>query len=131
MVLLECDNAFARFHTGNNMSDELFIYLIVALNVFVQLMLIHSLRFPPGGRKKYYLLAIGIPVAIMLFMRLLIVAGAIHGRVADQSSIEKIVTSVFGVALMAAPWLVTIAAIVERKRRDWIKKLRAESEEPI
>ena len=71
------------------MPDELFIYVVVALNILVQLMLIHSFRFPPGGRRKYYFLAVGIPIAIMLSMRLLIVAGAIQNRVADQSTIEQ------------------------------------------
>ena len=113
------------------MSDELSIYLIVALNVFVQLMLIRSLRFPPGGKRKYYLLAIAIPVAVMLAMRLLIVAGAIHSRVADQSAAERILTSAAGIILMAAPWCVTTFAIVDRKRRAWIKKLREETEEPV
>lgn len=113
------------------MSDELFIYLIVALNIVVQLMLIKSLRFPPGGRKKYYLLAVAIPVATMLSTRLLIAAGLIHGRVAEQSTIEQIFTSAASVILMAAPWFVTLFAIVDRTRRAWIKKLRAESDEPV
>ena len=113
------------------MPDELFIYVVVALNILVQLMLIHSLRFPPGSRRKYYFLAVGIPIAIMLSMRLLIVAGAIQNRVADQSTIEQLVTSAAGVILMAAPWLVTMFAIVDKKRSAWIKKLRAESGEPV
>jgi hypothetical protein len=113
------------------MSDEVFIYLIVALNIFVQLMLINRLRFPPDGRRKYYLLAVAIPVAIMLSMRLLIVAGAIPRRVADQSAIEQFTTNAAGVILMAAPWLVTLFAIVDRKRRAWVKKLRSESDEPL
>lgn len=113
------------------MSDEGFIYLIVVLNILVQLMLIHSLRFPPGGRRKYYLLATVIPVAIMLSMRLLIAAGAINSRVAEQSAVEHFVTSAAGVLLMAAPWLVTLFAIVDKRRRAWVKKLRAESDEPV
>ena len=113
------------------MSDEGFIYLILALNIVVQLMLIRSLRFPPGGRRKYYLLAVAIPLAIMLSMRLFIAAGAIHSRVADQSTVAQLVTSAAGVLLMASPWLVTMFAIVDKKRSAWIKKLRAETEEPI
>jgi hypothetical protein len=113
------------------MSDEVFIYLIVALNILVQLMLIRSLNFPPGERRKYYLLAVAIPVAMMLSMRLLIVAGLIHRRVADQSAIEQFMTNVASAMLMAAPWLVTLFAIVDRKRRAWVKKLRAESDEPL
>ena len=113
------------------MPDGLLVYLIVGLNIVVQLTLIHSLRFPPDGRQKYYLLAVGIPVAIMLTMRLLIFAGAIRSRVADQSTAAQLVTNTAGVLLMASPWLVTMFAIVDKKRSAWIKKLRAETEEPI
>ena len=113
------------------MSDEVFIYLIVALNIFVQLMLIRSLNFQPGARRKYFLLAIAIPVAIMLSMRLLIAAGVIHRRVADQSTFEQFMTSAASVILIAAPWFVTLFAIVDRKRRAWVKKLRAESDKPV
>ena len=113
------------------MSDEGFIYLIVALNILVQLMLIHSLRFPRGGRRNYYLLAIGIPVTIMLSMRLMVATGAMHLRVAEQSAIEHLATSIAGVILMAAPWFVTFFAIVDKKRRVWVNQLRAESEQPV
>lgn len=109
------------------MSDELSIYLIVALNIGVQLMLIRSLRFPPGGKKKYYLFAVGIPVAIMLSMRLLIAAGLIHNRVVDQSTVEHIFTSTAAIVLMASPWFVTLFAVVDPERRAWVKKLREES----
>jgi hypothetical protein len=113
------------------MTDELSIYVIVALNIFVQLMLIHSLRFPPGGRRKYYRLAVAIPVATIVSMRLLILAGLLHARVADQSAIERFVTGAASIILMAAPWVVTALAIVNRERRAWIRKLRAESDEPV
>jgi len=45
--------------------------------------------------------------------------------------IEQLATSLLGVLLMASPWLVTMFAIVDKKRSTWIKKLRAESGEPI
>jgi hypothetical protein len=117
--------------TGIDMSDDLFIYVVVVLNILVQLMLIRSLRFPPGGRRKYYLLAICIPIAIMLSMRILILTGAITARVASQSVIEQLITSAAGVLLMASPWLVTMFAIVDKQRSAWIKKLRTETEEPV
>ena len=113
------------------MSDGLSVYLIVGLNISVQLMLIRSLRFPPGGKRKYYLLALAIPIAIMLAMRLLVASGVMHGRVAEQSLLAQLLTQTAGVVLMASPWLVTAFAIVDRHRREWIKKLRAETDEPV
>ena len=99
------------------MPDELFIYLIVALNALTQILLIRSLRFPAGGKQKYYLCAIAIPVLLMLSMRLLIAGGMIHGRVDDQSSIEKIITTVASILLIGGPWLVTLAAILDKRRQ--------------
>jgi hypothetical protein len=113
------------------MSDEVFIYLIVVLNILVQIMLIHSLRFPPGGRRNYYLCAVAIPVFVMGSTRLLIASGAIHSRVADQSMIEHLFTGAASILLMAGPWFVTLFAILDRRRRAWVKKLRAESDEPV
>jgi hypothetical protein len=109
------------------MSDQVFIYLIVALNTIVQLMLIRSLNFPPGRKRKYYLFAIAIPVLVMLSMRLLIAGGMIHGRVADQSAIEQHITAAASILLMAGPWLVTLAAILDKQRKGWVIKSRAGS----
>jgi hypothetical protein len=113
------------------MPDEVFIYLIVALNALVQLMLIRQLKFPPGGRRKFYLSAVAIPVFIMLSTRLLIASGVIHSRVADQSAAEHMFTGAASILLMAGPWFVTLFAILDRRRRAWVKKLRAESDEPV
>ena len=113
------------------MTDELSVYLIVALNILVQLMLIRSLRFPPGGKRKYYWCAVAIPLGVMLSMRLLIASGAVNGNVAGQSAAEHVFTASAGAILMAAPWFVTLFAIVDRQRRAWIKKLREETDEPV
>ena len=99
------------------MHDELFIYLIVALNALLQVMLIRRLSFPAGGRWKYQSWAVGIPVIVMLGMRLAIMAGTIHGRVADQSSAERLFTTAASIVLIAGPWLVTVAAIVRNRRQ--------------
>jgi len=99
------------------MHDELLIYVIVVLNALLQVMLIRRLKFPAGGRWKYLSFAVGIPVFVMLGMRLAIMAGAIHGRVADQSSVERFVTTVAGIVLLAGPCLVTVAAIVRSRQQ--------------
>ncbi|MGZ5091281.1 MAG: hypothetical protein ACXWCY_15070 [Burkholderiales bacterium] len=106
------------------MSDQVFIYLIVALNTLVQLMLIGRLNFPAGGKRKYYVFAVAIPVLVMLSTRLLITGGMIHNRVADQSAIEQHVTTAASVLLMAGPWLVTLAAILDKQRKGWLVKTR-------
>jgi hypothetical protein len=112
------------------MSDQAFIYLIVALNALVQLMLIRSLNFPAGGKRKYYLSAIAIPALVMLSMRLLIAGGMIHERVADQSEIEQFITTAASVLLIAGPWLVTLAAILDKQRKGWVNKAQTGSREP-
>ncbi len=107
------------------MSDEVLIYLIVALNVLVQLMLLRSLNFPAGERGKYYLFAIGIPLVLMLSMRLLIAGGMIPARVAEQSTVEQFVTLAASVLLIGGPWLVTLAAIVSKKRKRAVMEMHA------
>jgi hypothetical protein len=110
------------------MSDELSIYFIILLNTSVQLMLIRSLKFPAGGKRKYYLLAVGIPVLVMLSMRLIVAGGLIQGRVADQSRIEQYITAGASILIMAGPWIVTLAAIFDKKRVGLLNKIRAELE---
>jgi hypothetical protein len=102
---------------GPDMPDEAFIYLIVALNALLHVILIGRLKFPAGGRWKYQLFALGIPVFVMLTMRLLIAAGMIHVRVADQTPIERFFATAASVALLAGPWLATLAAAIARKRK--------------
>jgi hypothetical protein len=99
------------------MPDDLLIYLIVALNALLQVMLIWRLKFPRGGKLKYQLLAVGIPLFVMLATRLLIAGGVIHGVVAEQSPAERFFTLAASAALLGGPWLVTLAAIFGRKRQ--------------
>ena len=101
------------------MSDLLLIHLIVALNVLVQLMLIARLKFPTGGKRKYYALAIAIPVFVLVSMRLLTASGTMHSRVADQSTVEHYITAAASVVLIAGPWLATLAAILDKTRSGW------------
>ena len=99
------------------MPDELFIYLIVALNALLQVMLIGRLNLPAGARWKCPLAAVAIPVLIMLAMRLSIAGGMIHARVVDQSPVERFVTTAASVALLAGPVLVTLAALARKRRK--------------
>ena len=121
---------------GPNMSDELFIYAIVVLNTLVQIMLIWRLKFPLGGKRKYIFFAVAIPVLVMLAMRFAVASGAIQSRVADQSLIARIVTMAASVLLIAGPWLATLAAILDKKRRadlaalDAAIEMRSASPEP-
>jgi hypothetical protein len=108
------------------MSDLALIYLIVALNILVQLMLIRRLNFPSGGKRKYYVFAVAIPVLVMVSMRLLTASGMIHSRVADQPPVEQCITAAASILLMSGPWLATLAAIVDKKRSGWMIKARRE-----
>jgi len=99
------------------MSDHVIIYLIVALNSCCQVMLIWRQKFPAGTRNRYCLCAVAIPLSMMVFMRLLVAGGMIHGRVADQTQLEHLVTTLSSMLLVAGPWFVTVAAIVNKRRR--------------
>ena len=106
------------------MFDQVIIYLIVALNAFCQLMLIWRQKFPAGQRNRYCLWAVAIPLSLMLSMRLLIAAGLIHGRVAEQSHPEHILTTVTSMLLVAGPWFVTVAAVMARRRMRAVMKVQ-------
>lgn len=99
------------------MADELLIYVIVLFNALVQLALIHGLDIPVGNKRKYYGLAVAIPVLVMASMRLSVYLGLIHGHVADQGFLERYATDVASVMLVAGPWLATLGALRCRYRR--------------
>lgn len=105
------------------MSDQLLIYLIVALNVACQLMLIWRQKFATGVKWKFCCLAVAVPAVIMVTMRLLIAGGTIHGRIAEQPLVEQYITNGASMLLIAGPWLVTLAAILTKmKNRALLKK---------
>ena len=105
------------------MADKIFIYLIVALNTACQLMLIWRLRFTPFEKRKFCIIAVAIPLLLMVSIRLLIAGGIIHGRVADQSPMEHLITMAASFLLVAGPWGVTLAAIFSRKRQRTVIKI--------
>jgi hypothetical protein len=100
-----------------NMTDDLYVFAIVALNILVQVTLIWRLKFPAGGKWKYCAAAIALPLGVMGVMRLLVQGGAIHARLTEQTSFEHYVTLLSSALLVLAPWLVTFAAIISKQRR--------------
>ena len=104
------------------MADTIFIYLIVALNTCCQIMLIWRQKLPVGDKKKYIGLAVGIPVLIMVSMRLLIANGTIQGHVAEQSPVELFITRSASILLIAGPWFATIAAVIKNRRNRILLK---------
>jgi len=101
------------------MSNNMLIYLIVALNAACHAMLIWRLKLGRWAKWKYCSLAVGIPLLIAMGMRLMVAVGVMHGRVAEQAGIERLVTSLAGMLLIAGPLMATGAAIIfGRKKRD-------------
>jgi hypothetical protein len=98
------------------MSDQLLIYLIVALNAACQIMLIWRQKHPAVLHWKLISLAVAIPLIIMVTMRVLIAYGMIHGHVSEQSFIEQYITKGTSIMLIAGPWFVTFAAVMFRVR---------------
>jgi hypothetical protein len=102
-----------------NMTNQLAIYLIVGLNVACHILLIWKLKMDKGARLKYCALSIGVPLVVMMTMRLMVALGAVHGRVAEQGGIEHAFTMLASMLLVAGPFLVTGAALVfSRKQRN-------------
>jgi hypothetical protein len=104
------------------MSDQLLIYLIVALNAACQLMLIWRQRLPATQQWKLFALTAAIPLAIMVTMRILIANGIIHGHISEQTFIEQAITKGTSLLLIAGPWFVTLAAVIARvKQRSLLR----------
>ena len=98
------------------MHDPVFVYLIIALNAALQVMLIGRLKLPPSVKRRHQLAAIAIPILIMLAIRVAIAAGLMHERVDEQSATERSITLAAGMALLAGPVLATVSALVARLR---------------
>jgi hypothetical protein len=104
------------------MADQVLIYMIVALNTLCQVMLIWRQKLDKSAKWKFCSIAVGIPVLIMLSMRILIANGAIHGHVTEQSLDEQYVTKGSSILLIIGPWLVTLAAIIISRRNRIVPK---------
>jgi hypothetical protein len=97
-------------------SNNLSIYLIVTLNAACHLMLIWRLKLDMRAKVKFCSLAVAIPAIIMTAMRLLVALGVMHLHVADQAGIEKAVTMLASILLLAGPPIATGAAILSRRK---------------
>lgn len=99
------------------MQDHLLIYVIVVLNMVCHALLIRRLKLDQRLKRKYCALAIGIPFAIALVMRLMIALGVMHGRLREQVALERGVTTLASIFLVAGPFLVTIVAVVMMRKQ--------------
>lgn len=106
------------------MPNHLLIYVIVALNVACQVMLIWRLKLDRQVKLKYCLLAVAVPLIIATTMRLMTGTGIMHAKLAEQNSLERAVTSLASVFLIAGPFMVTVAAVVFRRRQMLDRKLQ-------
>jgi len=94
------------------------VYLIVFLNAVCHAMLIWRLKIDKLAKWKFCGLSFGMPLLIMMTMRLMVGVGLLHGRVAEQGLIERSVTMLASMLLIAGPFLATVAAIMfSRKSR--------------
>lgn len=92
------------------------IYVIVVLNALCQAMLIWRLKLAQGTRTALCALTLLVPLAIALAMRLAVAGGVFHAKLAEQTGIERLITTVASILLIASPWLVTAWAIIVGKR---------------
>lgn len=95
-------------------SNHLAIYLIVALNAASQIMLIWRLKLDKRAKLKFSSVAVAIPLVVMTAMRLLVSLGVMHMRVAEQVGVEKVVTVLASILLVAGPPIGTALAVISR-----------------
>ena len=102
-----------------NASNHLSVYLIVGLNAACHMLLIWRLKIDRIAKLKYCAIGVGIPLLVMASMRLMVFLGAVHGRLAEQGGIERGLTMLASMLLIAGPLLATGAAVVcYRKSRN-------------
>jgi hypothetical protein len=103
----------------SNTSNHLSIYLIVGLNAACHILLIWRLNLDRIAKLKYCALGVGIPLLVMTTMRLMVAVGAVNGRLAEQGGVERALTMLASMLLIAGPLLATGAAVVRaRKNRQ-------------
>ncbi|GFO58005.1 hypothetical protein GMST_03300 [Geomonas silvestris] len=100
----------------SNAANNLSIYLIVLCNALCHVMLIWRLRLDLAAKLKFWALCAGIPLAVMVTMRLMVALGMIPARVAEQGMWERATTLLGSVLLLAGPFLATGAALMYRRR---------------
>lgn len=106
------------------MPNHSLIYVIVILNAACQAMLIWRLKFERQSKWKYCLLTFAVPLLIALTMRIMVATGAMHAQLSEQALLERAVTSLAGILLIAGPFIVTIAALVLRRKQKIVAALQ-------
>ncbi|GFO66794.1 hypothetical protein GMLC_03730 [Geomonas limicola] len=100
----------------SNAANNLSIYLIVLCNALCHAMLIWRLKLDTASKLRFCALGGGIPLAVILAMRLMVAIGVMHARVAEQGMLERSITMLGSVLLLAGPFLATGAALMYRRR---------------
>lgn len=99
------------------MYDYILIYIIVLLNALCQMMLIWRQRRIRSVRWLFIGGAAAVPLVVVTVMRTLVICGVIHGRLAEQTAAERLITQGSSILLMAGPWLVTLFAVYCDRRQ--------------
>jgi hypothetical protein len=105
------------------MPNHLLIYVIVLLNVACQIMLIWRLKLDRTIKLKYCALALAIPTVIAVTVRVLVAAGIMHVRLAEQGMLERTITTLASILLIASPFMITIAAVIFRRKQKRLAAL--------
>lgn len=104
------------------MPNHLLIYMIVVLSAASQAMLIWRLRLKGTVKWRYCGLTVLVPFFVAMTMRLLVAAGIVHARVAEQVGIERLATTLASILLFAGPLLVTAFAVVRSQTKLYEKQ---------
>ena len=106
------------------MPNHSLIYLIVILNAACQAMLIWRLKFDKHLKWKYCSLAVAVPLLIAVSMRVMVAMGVMHVQLSEQTFLERTVTSMASILLIAGPFIVTIAAMAFRRKQRIVAALQ-------
>ena len=106
------------------MPNHSLIYLIVILNSICQAMLIWRLKLDKHSKWKYCCFAIAVPLLIAVSMRGMVAMGAMHAHLSEQAVLERAVTSLASILLIAGPFIVTIAAFAFRRKQRIVQALQ-------
>jgi peptidoglycan biosynthesis protein MviN/MurJ (putative lipid II flippase) len=101
------------------MPNHSLIYVIVVLNAACQAMLIWRLKLDNYSKWKYCCLTFAVPLIIAMSMRLMVAMGALHVQLSEQAFLERTITSLASILLIAGPFMVTIAALVFRRKQKF------------
>lgn len=101
----------------SELSNHMSVYLIVLLNAVCHMMLIWRLKLDRVAKWKFCALTPALPLLVMATMRLMVGVGLIHARIAEQGGLERFITMLSSMLLIAGPLLVTGAAVLFRRKQ--------------